>query len=276
MSRSAGSSSLQRQRRMAAGVTGVLCGLTGCVRDAPARAGPRPFESLRVQIERVYPHAPDAFTQGLVYAGPWLYESTGLEGQSSLRRVELGTGRVDARAELSPELFGEGLARVGERLIQLSWQQGRALVWSLPELRLEREFSYEGEGWGLCHDGARLVMSDGSSVLQLRDPETFELLGKLEVQYEGRPVSRLNELECVQGDVLANVWGASRIVRIDGQTGAVTGIIDASELLAHPDVAGAPEADVLNGIAYIPERDRLLLTGKLWPSLFEVSLRPVP
>lgn len=259
---------------MAAGVTGLLCGLSGCARDVPARAGPRPFESLRVQIERVYPHDADAFTQGLVYAGPWLYESTGLEGQSSLRRVEIETGRVDARVALDSELFGEGLARVGERLIQISWQQGRALVWSLPALQLEREFVYEGEGWGLCHDGTRLVMSDGSSVLQLRDPQTFELLGTLPVRLEGRPVPRLNELECVNGDVLANVWYESRIVRIDAQTGTVTGIIDASELLAHPDVANAPDADVLNGIAYIPERDHLLLTGKLWPSLFEVSLQP--
>lgn len=259
---------------MAVGITGLMCGLGGCVRDAPPRVGPRPLERLRVQIERVYPHDPNAFTQGLVHDGPWLYESTGLEGQSSLRRVELETGRIDARIELSPELFGEGLARVGDRLLQLSWQQGRALVWSLPALQLEREFAYEGEGWGLCHDGARLVMSDGSSVLQLRDPHTFELLGRLPVRLEGRPVPRLNELECVNGEVLANVWSDSRIVRIDGQTGTVTAIIDASELLAHPDVAGAPDVDVLNGIAYVPERDRLLLTGKLWPSLFEVSLQP--
>jgi glutaminyl-peptide cyclotransferase len=259
---------------MAAGLTGLMCGLSSCVREAPARTGPRPFENLRIQIERVYPHDSGAFTQGLVYTDAWLYESTGLEGQSSLRRVELGTGRVDARVELEPDLFGEGLALVGERLIQISWQQGRALVWSLDSLQLEREFTYEGEGWGLCHDGTRLVMSDGSSVLQLRDPHTFELLGTLDVRHEGHPVTRLNELECVNGDVLANVWYESRIVRIDGQTGTVTAIIDASELLAHPDVANAPDADVLNGIAYIPERDRLLLTGKLWPSLFEVSLQP--
>jgi glutaminyl-peptide cyclotransferase len=272
MSRSAPSLCTKLEHRAASAVAVGSCLLTSCNGDPAVVTGPKPFEASRVQIERVYPHAPEAFTQGLVYAEPWLYESTGLEGQSSLRRVELATGRVDARVELEPELFGEGLALVGERLIQLTWQHGRAPVWSRNELQRQREFAYEGEGWGLCFDGSRLVMSDGSSVLQLRDPQTFELQGTLQVQRDGQPVTRLNELECVKGEVLANVWFESFILRIDGETGTVVGVIDAGELLAYPDVANAPEADVLNGIAYVAERDTLLLTGKLWPSLFEVSL----
>lgn len=256
----------------------LCCSLVRCGGEpsAGAASGVRPVDFSRVRIERVYPHAADAFTQGLVYAAPWLFESTGLLGESSLRRVELVTGRIDARVDLAPELFGEGLALVGDRLLQLSWQNGRALIWERDALQLQGEYSYAGEGWGLCHDGEHLVMSDGTSTLQLRDPETFELSRTLDVRLDGAPVERLNELECVGREVLANVWLDDHILRIDGRSGEVTGWIDAAELARHPEIASAPAADVLNGIAYVPERDRLLLTGKRWPLLFEVELVPAP
>lgn len=227
-----------------------------------------------MEIVATYPHAADAFTQGLLYAEPWLYESTGLVGRSSLRRVELASGRVEQQVALPPDMFGEGLALVGDRLIQLSWLSERALSWNRESFALEGEFSYAGEGWGLCHDGARLVMSNGTSTLQLRDASTFELLGALDVHRDGVPIDRLNELECVNGEIFANVWLEPYIARIDGSTGEVTAWIDGRPLVNHPEIAAAPNVDVLNGIAYLPERDRWLLTGKLWPLAFEVEWVP--
>jgi len=253
--------------------------LAGCTsQDEPALgdnpdAGPPPM-NLGVRVERTYPHAEDAFTQGLVYRPPWLYESTGLYGESTLRRVDFETGVVDDSVELESTLFGEGLALVDNRLIQLTWKEGRALVWNMDSFTIEREHSYEGEGWGLCHDGVQLWMSDGSSTLQRRDSETFELLGTLSVNYQGSPVDELNELECVGSDVFANVWQFDHIVRIDTRTGQVTAWIETGDLLSHPDVEATGMEDVLNGIAFIPERERLLLTGKLWPRSFEVELVP--
>jgi glutaminyl-peptide cyclotransferase len=228
-------------------------------------------EALRVRVVRTYPHARDAFTQGLVYHEGWIYESTGLVGRSSLRKVELDTGRVVQRAGAPGGLFAEGLARVDDRLWQLTWHAGKALVWDLATFEHLSTRRYEGEGWGLCFDGEHLVMSDGSDQLLFRNPRTFEVDRRVRVTKVDRPVRRLNELECVDGSVYANVWQSEEILRIDAASGRVTATIDASGLLSADEARGV---DVLNGIAHVPERNRFLLTGKLWPKLFEVELIP--
>jgi glutamine cyclotransferase len=255
--------------------TSVVVLAAGCLRSEASRPAPaapaHAVEDLRVKVVRVVPHDRGAFTQGLLFYDGRLYESTGLNGQSSVRRVDPGSGHVEAQVALEPRLFGEGLARVGGHLIQLTWQNGKAIYWNLAALTREREVAYEGEGWGLCFDGKRLIMSDGSDRLTFRDPETFASLGGVAVRRAGAPVRALNELECEGGVVYANIWQDSHIVRIDPQTGEVTGWIDASGLLSPEDRQGA---DVLNGIAAVPGTRRLLLTGKLWPRAFEVELIP--
>jgi len=228
-----------------------------------------PIEELRVRVIREYPHATDAFTQGLIWHDGVMYESTGQYGESSLRRVRLQDGKVLAERALDPNLFGEGLAVVDNRLIQLTWRSGLAIVSDLASLEERGTIRYPGEGWGLCFDGAALVMSDGSSILEFRDPQSMELLREVTVLRNGRPVPRLNELECVDAEIYANVWQRDEILRIDAKTGRVTATIDASGLLSR---AEALRADVLNGIAYKPESKTFLLTGKLWPHVFEVEL----
>jgi glutaminyl-peptide cyclotransferase len=231
-------------------------------------------EALRVRVVRSFPHDPEAFTQGLLLHKGKLYESTGLPGHSSLRRVDLATGRVDAKVDLEYPLFGEGLALVGNELYQITWQEGRALVWDLASFQKRREYRYRGEGWGLCYDGGRLIMSDGSDQLVFRDPQTFRETGRVSVRHDGRPLRLLNELECVgDGVVFANVWQEQALVRIDPATGHTTAWIDASGLLSPEEARGA---DVLNGIAYLPGAGRLLITGKYWPKVFEVELVPAP
>ena len=228
-------------------------------------------EELRVQVIRKYPHATDAFTQGLIWHQGVMYESTGQYGQSSLRKVRLEDGKVLAQRKLESSFFGEGLARVDDRLIQLTWRSGLAFVSDLTNLERRTTLSYSGEGWGLCYDGTALVMSDGSSMLEFRDPESMELLGEMSVLKNGHPVRKLNELECVGSDIYANVWQRAEILRIDRKSGHVTATIDASGLLSRVE---ARRADVLNGIAYRPESNTFLLTGKLWPHMFEVELVP--
>jgi len=227
-------------------------------------------ERRLAEVVAVYPHDPAAFTQGLLLADDdTLIESTGLYGQSSLREVELASGRVLRRLELPPDLFAEGVALVGERLWQLTWREQLALQYDAAEWRMVDSVRYEGEGWGLCHDGRRLVMSDGSSRLTFRDPETFAVVGGVNVRLGGAgvEVAGLNELECVSGAVYANVWQTDEIVRIDAATGAVEALVDASGLLTARERAAA---DVLNGIAYRAAGNTFLVTGKLWPWLFEV------
>jgi glutamine cyclotransferase len=243
------------------------------VRPTPATAPitPPPPESLRVRVIRSFPHDPRAFTQGLVFHAGRLYESTGLVGRSSLRRVDPTTGAVEATVELERTLFGEGLALVDRRLVQLTWKDGRALRWSLDRLQPEGEFQYGGEGWGLCFDGRQLVMSDGSDRLVRRDPTTFEPRGVISVRSPSGPVDRLNELECVGDTVYANIWTTSRIARIDARTGDVTAWIDAAGLLTPEE---ARHVDVLNGIASLPSPGRFVVTGKLWPRAFEVEFVP--
>ena len=234
-------------------------------------------ERLAVRVVARYPHDPEAFTQGLLWHDGALWESTGVHGSSSLRRVDLATGVVEERAPLPPEVFGEGLALAGGRLVQLTWQEGRAFFWDPAGLALLEEKRYSGEGWGLAWDGARLVQSDGTSTLTFRDPVSFAALGRQQVTLGGRPLARLNELEVAGAALWANLWGSDDIVRIDPATGRVTGRVDASPLRVEAEAAAARlgrRIDVLNGIAWRPETGTFLLTGKLWPLLFEVELVP--
>jgi glutamine cyclotransferase len=221
---------------------------------------------VRPEVVRTLPHDPQAFTQGLVYRDGRFLESTGLRGRSSLRRVVPETGAVEHRVDLSSDRFGEGLALVGSELIQLTWQNRVALRYDLDFARIGT-FDYEGEGWGLCYDGTRLVMSDGSSKLYFRDPKSFAVTGSVEVTRDGAPVRDLNELECVGSLVYANVWQTDSIVRIEPQSGRVLTSIDASGLLSASEAA---RADVLNGIAFDASTGHFFITGKLWPKLFEV------
>jgi glutamine cyclotransferase len=235
--------------------------------DGAAAAPPAPAQRLGVEVLATWPHDPEAYTQGLVWDGGALLESLGGYGASALRRVDLRTGRVERQVDLPDDLFGEGLARVGDRLVQLTWREGRALLYGAADFAPRGEWRYEGEGWGLAYDSARLVMSDGSDRLQLRDPRTFALLGSVAVTHDGRPVTYLNELEFAEGALYANVWLSDTVVRIDPANGRVTATIDASGLLSEAERAGA---EVLNGIAYDPEHKVFYLTGKRWPKLFEV------
>jgi glutamine cyclotransferase len=221
-------------------------------------------------ITNTYPHDPDAFTQGLVFEDGVLYEGTGLYGQSTLRRVELETGDILQIRELSAEFFGEGITTYGNEIIQLTWQSKVGFVYDKDGFELLQQFSYSTEGWGITYDGERLIMSDGTSTLHFLDPQTFEEISQLAVFDDNGPVTRLNELEYVQGEIYANVWQTDRIAIIASETGRVIGWVDLDGLLTAED--RSEPVDVLNGIAYDAEADRLFVTGKLWPKLFEIDL----
>ena len=235
-----------------------------------AATGAAPLR-LRVDVVARYPHDPGAFTQGLVLDGPTLYESTGLEGQSSLRRVDVTTGRVLQQVAQPAPIFSEGIALVGTHLVQLTWRNGKALQYDKKTFERTREWAYAREGWGACYDGRDLATSDGSDTLVFRDPATLDARRELPVHAQGVPVRDLNELECVDGSIYANVWNTDEIVRIDPQTGAVTARINASGLLSPAERA---RTDVLNGIAYDAAMKTFLITGKLWPTLFRVRFVP--
>lgn len=221
---------------------------------------------VKPTVVTTYPHDVRAFTQGLLLTDGALLESTGLRGRSSLRRVEVNTGEVTQQVDLERQYFGEGLALAGDRLIQLTWQSGVAFAYDADSFEQLGTFDYVGEGWGLCFDGKRLVMSNGSGKLAFRDPTTFEVQGDVSVTRGGTPANRLNELECVGSLVYANVWQTNDILRIDPKTGETLTRIDASDLKAEQRAG-----DVLNGIAYNPSNERFFLTGKLWNKVYEVS-----
>lgn len=223
-------------------------------------------------VVHTYPHDPEAFTQGLVYESGVLYEGTGLYGSSSLRKVQLETGEVLRKHDLTSAYFGEGIALFNGKIYQLTWKNKHGFVYSVDSFAVTSEFSYTTEGWGLTHDGNRLIMSDGSANLYFLDPDTLERTGELAVHDAQGSVTRLNELEWVNGEILANVWQTDDIVRIDPISGSVKGRIHLGGLLSLEDRAGNP--DVLNGIAYDATQDRLFVTGKLWPKLFEIRLVP--
>ena len=222
------------------------------------------------QVQATLPHDPNAYTQGLLFHDDWFFESTGLRGRSSLRRVEPETGRVLQQINLPPQLFGEGLALFGDMLIQLTWQAGRAFVYDLNSFQLLREHRYNTEGWGLTHDGQSLIMSDGSHVLYFREPSTFKLLQTVSVTENGRPVRWLNELEYINGEVWANVYRSPDIVRINPADGQVIARLSFPEL-PRPEERNGHE-DVLNGIAYDASTQRVFITGKLYSYVYEISL----
>lgn len=224
------------------------------------------------RIVKNYPHDPEAFVQGLIYHKGILYEGTGLNGRSSLRRVELETGKVLQLHNLDRRYFGEGIALWQDKIIQLTWKSQVGFVYNSQTFEKIGEFTYPTEGWGITHDGDRLIMSDGTDVLRFWNPDTFEEIGQIKVSYRGNPVFRLNELEYIKGEIWANVWQTDLIARISPQTGQVLGWIDLTGLLAAED--RSPTTDVLNGIAYDEEGDRIFVTGKLWPKLFEIKLVP--
>ena len=221
-------------------------------------------------IINTYPHDRNAFTQGLVFEDGVLYEGTGGLGHSTLRRVELATGDILQIRELPAQFFGEGITIYGDKIIQLTWKSNVGFVYDKDSFELLQEFGYSTEGWGITHDGERLIMSDGTSTLRFLDPQTFQDIGQLEVFDNDGPVTRLNELEYIKGEIYANVWQTDRVARIAPETGRVTGWIELGGLLTTED--RLEPVDVLNGIAYDTETDHLFVTGKLWPKLFEIEL----
>lgn len=223
----------------------------------------------RYQVVKSYPHDRQAFTQGLVYLDGYLYEGTGLNGQSGIRKVSLESGEVLQHRRIDEKYFGEGIAVWGKTLVQLTWQSELGFVYDLASFEPIRTFRFTGEGWGLTHDGKRLIMSDGTPTLRFLDPVTFKETGSLTVKDRGVPVDDLNELEIVKGEILANVWQSHRIARISPNTGQVTGWIDLTGLLSPRDAIGV---DVMNGIAFDAKGDRLFVTGKLWPRVFEIRV----
>jgi glutamine cyclotransferase len=250
----------------------VLAALAVVPAASTASAGP-PAPVAGYRVIRAYPHDPNAFTQGLVYEHGFLYEGTGRQGQSSLRKVELETGTVVQSVSLDLRHFGEGIAIVDNRIYQLTWQTRTCFVYNKRTFTVLETFSYDGEGWGLTTDGQRLIMSNGTSTLAVRDPQTFAIVREIEVQDHGVAVERLNELEYIDGEVWANVWQTDRIARINPLTGEVTGWIDLTGLLAPADREGR-QVDVLNGIAYDAAAKRIFVTGKLWPKLYQIEIVP--
>ena len=235
---------------------------------APAPA-PTPIARYGYEVVATFPHDPQAFTQGLVIADGVLTESTGRH-PSSVRRVRLSDGEVLTRRDLDPALFGEGLTVMGDRAFSLTWTDGKIFVWNAADLTPVGEHPLAGQGWGLTHDGSRLILSDGEPHLRFLDPETLAETGSVPVTIGGRPLGRLNELEFIDGEVWANVWQTDFIVRIDPATGTVTGVVDLTGLL--PDPVISPSDDVLNGIAWDAANKRLFVTGKNWPKLFEIRV----
>jgi glutaminyl-peptide cyclotransferase len=222
------------------------------------------------EVVHTYPHDRGAFTEGLFYLNGFLYEGTGLEGQSDIRKVKLETGEVVQRHVIPPEYFGEGIIAWKDKLVEMTYKAELGWIYDLNTFEKKGEFHYPGEGWSLTTDGKRLIMDDGTPQLRFWDPETLAETGRLTVTADGQPVNNLNELEWVKGEIFANIWQTDKIARIDPKTGKVVGWIDLTDILSPQDrVEGT---DVLNGIAYDAQGDRLFVTGKKWPKLFEIKL----
>ena len=223
-------------------------------------------------IVHTYPHDPSAFTEGLFYLNGFLYESTGLEQHSSIRKVRIETGEVVQRLDIPAQYFGEGIVDWQRHLISLTWKSHVGFVFDLASFKLQRQFQYEGEGWALTRNDKQLIMSDGTSELRFLNPQTLKETGRIQVTLEGKPLRDVNELEWVKGEIYANVWQTNWMVRIDPGSGRVVGLVNLSGLLKPSDIIMG-QTDVLNGIAYDAKRDRLFVTGKNWPKLFEIRLR---
>ncbi len=242
-----------------------------CLSAGDASAPREDIPTLTYDVVKVWPHDRTAFTQGLVYFDGSLIEGTGLYGHSTLRKVVLETGFVRQEVKLPDQYFGEGIAVLGGKIYQLTWQSHKGFIYDLKSLRLEGEFPFDGEGWGLTTDGRYLIMSDGTNRLRFLDPNTFTVKRTIEVFAHGQPVRMLNALEYVQGQIYANVWQTKFVLQIDPGTGKVLGSIDFVGLLPQSDYEQG--TDVMNGIAYDARDDRLFVTGKDWPKLFEIKLK---
>ncbi len=236
--------------------------------EVPARVVHYTYE-----IVHTYPHDTSAFTEGLLIAHGNFFESTGLNGESTLREVDITSGRVLRKISIAPEYFGEGLTIVGERAFQLTWQNNQCFIYRVSDFKPIDEFYYVGEGWGLTTDGNSLIMSDGTDRIRFLDLESYKTTRVLSVTMEGKPLKSINELEYIKHEIYANIWQTDSVVRIDPSSGRVIGVVDFSGLLKPEDKA--PGLDVLNGIAYDADHDRLFVTGKKWPKVFEVRLKRV-
>jgi len=249
-------------------VTLIVALLFGAQPPAQAAVPTYGYETVNT-----YPHDPHAFTEGLFYLNGFLYESTGLERQSSIRKVKLETGEVIKKIDVPPEYFGEGIVNWKQRLVSLTWKTQVGFVYDLATFKRQRQFSYRGEGWALTQDGKRLIMSDGTPELRFLDPDTLQETGRITVTYEGKPLRNVNELEWVKGRIYANVWQTNMLIMIDPVSGEITGTVDLANLLSASDRLVGPDS-VLNGIAYDAAHDRLFVTGKNWPKLFEIRVLP--
>jgi glutaminyl-peptide cyclotransferase len=284
-------------RRLTAAV--IVLGLIVVANSAFARTAPQPtpevtpettaqapVEVLQPKVINTYPHDTGAYTEGLLFYNGYLYESAGEYGQSDVRKTEVKTGKVLQKSDLAPEFFGEGLALVDEHLFQLTYKEQKAFVYDRDTFMKVGEFDYEGQGWGLCYDGSQLWMSNGTDTLVTRDPQNFQITRQIRLTFQGytldqladpngQPLSsifdQVNELECVGDSIYANIWLTDYILRIDAATGAITGIINAANLLTQEERSQLDYNSVLNGIAYIPDSDTFFVTGKNWPKLFEVQ-----
>ena len=249
-----------------AAIGAVACGSTAPQPDAPGNVAEYTYK-----VVHAYPHDPTAFTEGLFYLDGFLYESTGLEEHSSVRKVKLETGEVVQKHDLPPQYFGEGIVNWKNRLDQLTYKSEVGFVYDLGSFATKSQFEYPGEGWALTQDGKRIIMSDGTPEIRFWDPETLKELGRITVTDDGQPLKNVNELEWIKGEIYANVWTTDRVICIDPATGKVTAHIDLTGLL-DPSLRVEGETDVLNGIAYDAKGDRIFVTGKKWPKLFEIQL----
>ncbi|MFZ6745644.1 glutaminyl-peptide cyclotransferase [Undibacterium sp. JH2W] len=252
-------------------LTAFVCGCLAFVPASSAVAATAAIPTYGYEVVHSYPHDPNAFTQGLFFKDGILYESTGLQGRSSVRKVRLETGEVLQKIDLPGQIFGEGITWWGKRLIGITWTSQAGYVLDLDSFAFQKEFAYKGEGWGLTRNDKEIIMSDGTAELRFLDPETLHETRRIKVTADGKPVDQLNELEWVKGEILSNIWQTDTIARIDPKTGKVTGWINLNGLLPMGDRILA-HPDVLNGIAYDAAKDRLFVTGKLWPKLFEIRL----
>jgi len=257
----------------AAALTNAVTALAGAVAGltfAAAAGAAVPIDD--VDVVHTYPHDASAYTEGLFYLNGFLYESTGLEQHSSIRKVRIDTGAVVQKIDIPAQYFGEGIVNWRGHLVSLTWKSHVGFVYDLATFKVQREFRYEGEGWALTQDGRQLIMSDGTPELRFLNPDTLHETNRIHVTLDGQPVQNVNELEWVKGEIYANVWETNWIVRIDPRDGHVLGLINLAGLLRPSDRVSGPDS-VLNGIAYDAKGDRLFVTGKNWPTLFEIRLR---